>query len=251
MAFEQGIGAARDFDGSSAVELTRQFATIRTAGVRDLVRRLSELASAASRDQTLRRIVEQASRPIFEDYQQQAQRREATGNLAASVTSKTVSYDEGVVSVVGPRQTGPVGNRPGRRSGNHAWLVEFGTGPRRPGSRGRKTYVNVHTVINRRMSRAGSFDDQAFANMGRGYYFLMGSLDERARQGAGGRPGYSRDFSDSYGRREQHPITLKPGKSIRPMRRLRLMEDTITARGNEVLGIMRNLLQQSIRARGG
>jgi len=251
MSISQGIGAARDFGGSTAAETIGQFASVRTAGVRDLVKRLEELASEASKDAVLRKVVEDAAKPIADEYRKQAQQHEATGNLAASVTGKTKSYKEGAVRVVGPRQTGPVGDRPERRSGNHAWLVEFGTSRRRPGTRGRQIYVNVHTMINRKMNKAGGFNAEQFANMGRGYYFLMGSKDERTRQGAGGRAGYSRDFSDSYGRREQHPITLRPGESIDKMPRLRLMENAINSRGNECLGIMRNLLEQAIAVRGG
>lgn len=255
MAITQGIGLARDLEGgATASELSRSLFVVRTAGVRPLVRRLFELAGEASRDRVLRGVVEKAGQIIADDYRQQALRREATGNLAASVTGKTVSYPQGATRIVGPRQTGPVGNRPDARSGNHAWLVEFGTSRRRPGTRGRQTYINVHQVINRRMSATGSMNSEQFAKQSRGYYFLMGSRDERTRQGAGGRPGYSRDFAgpgQGGDGREQHPITLGPGKSIAQMPRLNLMSDTIEARGREVFGVMRNLLEQAISVRGG
>jgi hypothetical protein len=130
MSIEQGIGAPRELDGGlTGVELANQFITVNTAGVRDLVKRFQDLTNAATAPATLRRIVRKASDPIFNDYKDRAQTFEATGNLAASVTRKYVDYPEGVVCVVGPRQTGPVGDSPERRSGNHAWLVEFGTGP--------------------------------------------------------------------------------------------------------------------------
>jgi hypothetical protein len=100
------------------------------------------------------------------------------------------------------------------------------------------------------MTKAGGFNNTEFENMGRGYYFLMGSKFEPSRQGQG-RAGYSRDFSDSYGTREQHPITLKPGDTLRPMPALKLMEKTIRSRGPEVLGILTSLLEKEIAVRGG
>lgn len=251
MALSQGTGAPNlSEDGLTGVERAGQFVTVRTAGARELVRRFRELAAAAAPD-ILQRIVRRASEPIFNDYKALAQRHEATGNLAASVTRKYKNYAEGAVAVVGPRQTGPVGDRPEARSGNHAWLVEFGTAPRRPGTRGRRTYINVHQMINGKMSRSGSLNDEQFRSKGKGYYFLMGSLDYRRNQAAG-RSGYSRDFAGPGPRgdgREQHPITLKPGDTIAGMPALHLMEDTIQANGNEVLAILKSELIKQINLR--
>lgn len=251
MSIEQGIGAPQELDtGLTGVETANQFVRIRTAGVAGLVKRFEELANAATVPGTLRKVVRKASQPLFDEYKNLAQQREATGNLAASVTRKFVDYKEGAVCIVGPRQTGPVGDRPERRSGNHAWLVEFGTAPRKPGTRGRRTYINVHQSINGKFSRKGSFNNTEFENMGRGYYFLMGSKFEPSRQGQG-KAGYSRDFSDSRGTREQHPITLKPGDTIAGMPALGLMQKAIAARGSEVLGILTSLLEKEIAVRGG
>jgi hypothetical protein len=250
----QGIGAAQVLeDGLTGVESARQFVVVRTSGARDLVKRLEELSESASRTKLLREIVRKASQPIFDEYKRSAQEREATGNLAASVTRKFVEYPQGVACIVGPRQTGPVGDRPERRSGNHAWLVEFGTNRRKPGSQGRRTYINVHQNINRKFTQSGGFNNTEFENMSRGYYFLMGSKYEPSRQAGTGKPGYSRDFMLGKDGKsgEQHPITLRPGDTIAGMRRLGLMQKAIDSRGSECLGIMRNLLEQAIAVRGG
>lgn len=212
---EQGLGSPRELDGGgTALERANQFVTVKTAGARDLVKTLMALAGAASSSAVLERAVMRAKKPLEDHYIGLARQHEATGNLARSVTHKKRKYDDGVTVVVGPRQTGSARSTKDKASGNHAWLVEFGSGARSPGSKGRRTYVNAHQMINRRMSRVGSFNNRQFASMGRGYYFIMGSLDERA--GAGGKAGYSRDFA-SIGGREQHPITLHPGDTIRPM----------------------------------
>ena len=252
MALEQSIGTARELDsGLTANETAAGFIRVRTAGVRDLVRTFQELANKASQPAILQKIVKKGSRPVFKSYKAKAKLHEATGNLAASVDTIYKDYEYGATAVVGPRQTGRVGSSPrARGSANHAWLVEFGTTALKPGTKGRRTYVNVHQMINRRMSRSGSFNDAQFARMGKGYYFLMGSIDEPSRQGQG-KPGYSRDFSDSRGKRKQHPITLEPGETIEPMPAYGLMEKSITETATQSLSILRAALENEITARGG
>jgi hypothetical protein len=257
MALTQGIGSPQELDGGvTGLERAKQFVTIKTAGARDLVRRLNELVQAASSEQILKKAVSEASRPIRNAYASAAQAREATGNLYKSVDTKTKTYagDNGpaAVAVVGPRQTGAVGSRPGVESGNHAWLIEFGTKARKPGTRGRRTYVNVHQLVNKRFRRSGSFNNEQFANMPRGYYFLMGSLNKRVN--AGGRPGYSRDFAGpgpGGDGRPQHPIVLAPGETIAGMKPQKLMENAINQHGGEALSILRARLQAEIAIRGG
>lgn len=255
MALEQSIGVARELDsGLTANQTAGQFIRVQTAGVRDLVRTLQELANKASQPAILKKIVEKGARPVFKSYKARARLHEATGNLAAAVDTKYVDYPNGATAVIGPRQTGRVGGSP-RASGsaNHAWLVEFGTSARKPGTKGRRTYVNVHQMINKRMSRTGSFNNDQFARMGKGNYFLMGSIDEPSRQGQG-KPGYSRDFAGPGPRgdgRTQHPITLQPGETIEPMPALGLMEKSINESANQTLSILRSALENEITARGG
>jgi hypothetical protein len=243
----------RDLGGSTGLEQVGQFVTIRTSGVRELVDRLNSLVTTVEANETLRKIVRKASRIVMEEYKAMAERHEATGNLAKSVTVFRRSYNNGrggkaAVDVIGPRQTGRSASRQGAESGNHAWLVEFGSGPRRPGTQGRRTYVNVHQSINGRMKLhpGKSMNDDQFKNAGRGYYFLMGSLRERA--GAGGTPGYSRDFAVN-GNGKQHPITLRPGETIAPMPALHIMSDVITACSGEVLMSLEIGLINAINAR--
>lgn len=245
---------ARDIDGSTGLAQAKQFVTIRTAGVRDLVNQLNELVGAVESDAILSKVVRRASRIVMEEYKTIAERHEATGNLAKSVTVIKRSYDNGrggkaVVDVVGPRQTGNRSSMSGAESGNHAWLVEFGTDPRKPGTKGRRTYINVHQMVNRRMKLHPdkSMNDEQFKNAGRGYYFLMGSLRERA--GAGGRPGYSRDFAGGEDGREQHPITLKPGETIAPMPAMHIMRDVIEATERDVQTALEAGIINAINAR--
>ena len=252
MSLTQGIGEARDIGGGTALESANQFVRISTSGVRDLVKRLEELANKATTPAILRKAVRTASKPLFDDYTNRAKSHEATGNLAASVTRKYKDYPEGVVCILGPRQTGPVGSTDTARSGNHAWLVEFGTNARKPGTQGRRTYINVHQRINGKMTRAGSFNNQQFEQMGRGYYFLMGSINEPSRQG-GGKAGYSKDFMLGKDGRsgEQHPITLRPGDTLAPMPKLELMQKAISATDRQVFNILKKTLEAEITSRGG
>lgn len=248
---QQGVGAARVLDGgSTGAERASQFVTIKTAGVRGLVRRLEELAGAASSRSIIEKACRKAAKPIEDDYRTLAERHEATGNLAKSVTTIFRAYDNGGVAVVGPRQTGRGGSQPGVESGNHAWLVEFGTGPRKPGSRSRRVYVNVHQAVNGKMRRAGSFNNTQFERMGRGYYFIMGSANDRGVMGTK----YSRDFAGpgpGGDGRKQHPIVLGPNETIEKMPALSLMEDTISANASEVYGILKAYLEAEISIRGG
>lgn len=243
----------RDLGGSTGLQQTRQFVTIQTGGVRELVDRLKSLVTAVEANSVLSKIVRRASNIVKKEYKRSAGIHEATGNLAKSVRSIKRSYDNGrggkaVVDVVGPLQTGREASQEGAESGNHAWLVEFGSGPRRPGTQGRRTYVNVHQSINGRMKLhpGKSMNDDQFKNAGRGYYFLMGSLRERA--GAGGKSGYSRDFASINGR-EQHPITLQPGETIAPMPALHLMKNTIEACGSSVQRSLEAGLIRAINSR--
>ena len=243
----------RDLGGSTGLEQVGQFVTIRTSGVRELVDRLNSLVTTVEANETLRKIVRKASRIVMEEYKAMAERHEATGNLAKSVTVFRRSYNNGrggkaAVDVIGPRQTGRNASQQGAESGNHAWLVELGSGPRRPGTQGRRTYVNIHQSINGRMKLhpGKSMNDDQFKNAGRGYYFLMGSLRERA--GAGGSSGYSRDFAIN-GKGKQHPITLQPGETIAPMPALHIMRDVITACSGDVLTSLEIGLINAINAR--
>jgi hypothetical protein len=252
-SISQNNPTPRDLGGATGLEQANQFVTIRTAGVRELVDKLNSLATSLEANDALKKIVRRASRIVMNEYKAMAERHEATGNLAKSVTIVRRSYNNGrggkaAVDIIGPRQTGRNASQEGAESGNHAWLVEFGSGPRRPGTQGRRIYVNVHQAINGRMQLhpGKSMNDEQFKNAGRGYYFLMGSLRERA--GAGGKPGYSRDFAIN-GKGKQHPITLQPGETIAPMPALHIMRDVIADCSGDVLSALEIGLINAINAR--
>jgi hypothetical protein len=240
--------------GMTAKQTASGFVSMRLDGARELVKQLQGFVGVLESDDTLFKAVEYGAKIIEDDYRRRASIHMATGNLAKSVDHKNVRYDNqtgGVVAVcvVGPKHTGNSGATEKDGSGNAAWLVEFGSGPRRPGTQGRRTYVNVHQKVNAQMGpmrKVSRMDDEAFAKAGRGNYFLMGSLRERENQPAG-RPGYSRDFAGP-GRggdgRKQHPITLKPGETIAPMPAHHWMQETIAIHRmnvyNAVIGVLKN-----------
>jgi hypothetical protein len=138
------------------------FIRIGVEGIRPILETLENVAGVLSAGESLERVLERAARPIRDTYRAAALRHDATGNLAKSTTIKTKTYRPGVsVAIAGPRHTGSQGATGSQASGNHSWLVEFGSnGRRKPSSRGtRKTYVNVHEVINRRMTKVARLED--------------------------------------------------------------------------------------------
>jgi hypothetical protein len=232
--------------GESSLEKTKGFVSIQTAGVREMAAELERRAGLAAPKMLMDAVVK-ASKPIADMYKSGARQIMATGNLADSVKTFRREYQRAAVAVTGPLQTGPVGSTDAAVSGNHAWLVEFGSGRRSPGTQNRRTYVNVHQMINGRMRKHSSANDEQFARMGKGFYFLMGSLYEPSRQGRG-KPGYSRDFmlgKDGKSGR-QHPITLHPGETIAPMPAHHLMEKTIQATAGEVQSRLAAAIQAQI-----
>jgi hypothetical protein len=98
-------------------------------------------------------------------------------------------------------------------------------------------------MINGKMRRHSSANDQQFANMSRGYYFLMGSRDEETRQARQG-IGYPHDFGYSNGK--QHPITLHPGDTYAPMPASHAMERSIAETKDAVLNTLKAAIQNSL-----
>lgn len=239
--------------GMTAKQTADGFVGIRVDGARELIKQLQGFVGVLESDEVMFNAVNEGAKIIEGSYRKRAQIHMATSNLARSVKIKKRKYDNDggpvAVAVVGPEYTGQMGAYGGRGSGNHAMLVEFGSGPRRPGTQGRRTYINVHQKINGRMGpmrRSTRMNDEQFARAGAGYYFLMGSLRERANQPAG-RPGYSRDFADGPGPR-QHPITLKPGDTIAPMPAMHLMRDAISAHRTNVYNAIIRVLKLAVSA---
>lgn len=240
-----GEGAARIYGAESAKSLAEGFVTVRTSGLRELVEELQRRARAVGKPDRLKAIVTKAAKLIENDYKQRV--GDVTGNLQRSVKTRTKVYDAAVVAITGPLQTGNGASTDKQASGNHGWLVEFGSGRRRPGTQGRRTYINVHQMINGKMRRHSSANDQQFAGMSRGYYFLMGSRNEPTRQAREG-SGYPHDFGFSDGR--QHPITLHPGEDYGAMPAKHPMEKTIQAQSRAVYNTLEAAIKNTIESMG-
>lgn len=242
----QGQGSPRSLGGMTGKQLAEGFVTVQTAGAREVaeeLRRVAEEVSANS-DAILEAECEKAARLIQRAYKRNV--GNVTGNLSKSTKIRKKSYPEGAsIAVVGPWQSGRAESREGDESGNAAWLVEFGTGRRKPGTRGRRTYLNVHQMINKRMTRAGSFNNDQFARMSKGYYYLMGSINEPTRQSRAG-SGYPHDFGFTNGK--MHPVTFHPGETYGPMPAKHAMERAIQETGQEVLSTLINGIRGRITA---
>jgi len=220
------------------------FVRVGVTGVKPILDTLDLVVGTMAAGTTLEGVLRRAAIPIRDGYRAAARTHDATGNLARSTTIKTKTYRPGVsVAIAGPRHTGREGATGSVASGNHSWLVEFGSNGRRsPSTRGtRKTYVNVHQSINMRMTRVARLEDSdKFAARSKGYYFLMSSWREPTRQARAGR-GYTHDFLPDGG-----VFTLRPGETYGAMPGYHLMENTIAARRTQVQGIIRNGLIDAI-----
>jgi hypothetical protein len=237
----QGQGSPRTFGGSTGKSLAEGFVTIKTAGIRELAEELQMLAAKMGEPRALEAAVRKAAEHIKKGYQSKV--RNVTGNLKKSVRIKTKTYDAATVAIVGPWQSGSAGSREGAESGNAAWLVEFGSDRRKPGTKGRRTYVNVHQMINGKMRRHSSANDQQFANMSKGYYFLMGSINEATRQAGMGK-GYPHDFGHTNGK--MHPVTLHPGETYGAMPASHAMEKTIGEQQGAVFNTLKGAIENTL-----
>jgi len=205
-----------------------------------------DLERSMSAQEAIAAILRRAAERIRRSYVSGLRAHDATGNLAKSTRIKTKKYSSSgvVIAVVGPQQTGRQGATQDRPSGNHAWLFEFGSnGRRRPQTRqnNRRTYVNVHESVNRRMTiRARLEDSETFANRGRGYYFLMSSWREPTRQPRAGK-GYTHDFLPDGG-----VFALAPGATYGAMPAYHLMENSISANASNCQSIIRDGLINAI-----
>lgn len=242
----RGQGSPRTFDGGqTAKQLAEGFVSVKTAGAREVAEELRRLAESVGQDadRLLGDECVKAAGVIGRKYKSKV--GNVTGNLAKSVRIKRKTYpqDDAVIAVVGPWQSGRGASQEGAESGNHAWLVEFGTGRRKPGTKGRRTYLNVHKMINMKMKQAGSFNNDQFARMSKGYYFLMGSINEPTRQARAG-SGYPHDFAFTNGR--QHPFTVSPGETYGPMPAKHAMEQAIAESGSEALNVLINGIKRKM-----
>lgn len=215
------------------------FVRVRMEGLGPIVDTLENVVGAMKSGELTRPLVRRAAEPIKKTYKAKAKAHDVTGNLHKSVKIKDKLYKSGIaVAIAGPEHTGTMGATGDKPSGNHSWLVEFGSnGRRKPKTRGkRKTYINVHKLINRRFKLVSRLEDSdKFEKRSKGYYFIMSSFNEPTRQAKKG-SGYPHDFF----------MTLKPGETYGAMPALGLMQKTITEKRSEVNTILRDGLIQAI-----
>lgn len=246
-------------NGKTGLQSANDFMTVQTVGVRELANKLLKAAQAFGREgsRDLESAAIAASAPIRKAYKDLC--GNVTGNLAKSVDTKKGKnrYDGVGIAVTGPQYASYSHEEEEgvaeQGAGNHAWLVEFGTGPRRPGTQNRRTYINVHRMINGRMTRhttssRQAFDNETFQNMSRGYYFLMGSSEEKTRQARRG-SGYPHDFGFTEGK-GQHPVTLHPGETYGAMPARAPMQKAIARTSSEVLSKLSAAIQKRINKLG-
>lgn len=225
------------------------FVNVHLEGMDGLVEQFRTLYKSLD-PRKLRYMLSLAASPLLERYKFYAGLHDATGNLEKSVRTKFKAYANGSIMVAGPLSTGTMGANGDQASGNHAWLVEFGSRPRRPGSSGRRQYIRTHETVNMRMHRRpAAMSDADFFKGKTGVYFLMGSKNESTRQARMG-SGYPHDFNVNE-KGEMVPYTLKGGETYGAMPALGLMERTINEvrwKSNEVL---EHGIRQVLEGRGG
>ena len=229
--------------GQTGAQRAAGFVTVQTSGARDLARKLLRASTQFGADATkpLTDAARKAMKPVMGRYIAKAKSSQVSGNLWRSVQ---VEAGKNKYAGVGIAVGGPVHvvnsdkwDIEKKGAGNHAWLVEFGTGRRRPATQGRRTYLNVHEKINnsfRKMPNAGRpFDNEQFERMGRGFYFIMGTKNNPHRkQGAG----YPHDFL----------MALAPGQTYGPMPARHWMEQSIREGAGAALQSLLVALQQQI-----
>ena len=210
--------------GQTGAQRAGQFVTVQTSGARELARDLLRASTRFGKDATkpLTDAAKAAMKPVMDRYRQKARANAVSGNLARSVRVQAGKrkYDGVGIAVGGPVHVvnSDEWDISKKGAGNHAWLVEFGTGRRRPATQGRRTDVNVHEKINntiRKLPNNGNaFDNEEFERMGRGFYFIMGTKNNPHRkQGAG----YPHDFL----------MALAPGQTYGAMPARHWMEESI------------------------
>ena len=233
-------------DGVTGREAIQGFINIRTAGAREVAKRLELIAARAGADAggLRKKAVRAAARPLAAAYKNKV--ANITGNLQNSLRVQTKSYGDVVIAVVGPSHRvssdeWDVNDK--RGAGNHAWLIEFGTGRRKPGSQNRRTYLKVHEAINGRFSRmsrlSATFNNEQFERMGRGYYFLMGSKNVPERRTGKG------SFVQT-GSGETRPFFLAAGETYKGIEPQRPMQRAISETSGVVLSTLISSMQKYI-----
>jgi hypothetical protein len=235
----------RLFGGRTGRDIAEGFIQIRLEGQEELIEALLRAAIRAGEEATkpLNAACRKAMGAVMKQYERNVP--EVTGNLRKSIQIRGVKGQRarGVgVAIGGPShvKSGNEWDVEVKGAGNHAWLVEFGTGRRRPSTQGRRTYLNVHQKINQRFTRVGDrtnwFNNEEFERMGRGFYFIMGSRDEPTRQARRG-SGYPHDFG---------PFAIGPNETYGAMPARHAMEKAIQSAAPTAMNILNDAIREQI-----
>lgn len=195
-----------------------------------------------------------AAQPIMQLYKENIS--EVTGNLQRSVEVRAgrKKYVGIGIAVGGPvhRVSGKDWDVLKKGAGNHAFLYEFGTGPRRPSTQGRRTYLNVHQRINGRMSRinpdGAKFNNLQFERMSKGSYFLMGNKGVGPDGEFNQRRGFVLDRREGAGG-QTRPYTLGPGETYPAMPASHAMEMAIKRGRSQSFSVLEKELRKLIDER--
>lgn len=238
--------------GRTARQEVEGFFGLRLQGIDELIEALFDASNSVGEDATprLNAACKKAGAEIGKEYTRNIP--EVTGNLARSVRSRNIRNQRarGVgVAIVGPQHFVGGSGKAGKEwevnvkgASNHAWLFEFGTGARRPGTQNRRTYVNVHQKINGKFRQTRNndgglaFNNEQFERLGRGFYFIMGSRDEPTRQARQG-SGYPHDFG---------PFAIGPNQTYGAMPANPAMADAILVSRSAVMRILTDAIRNEI-----
>jgi hypothetical protein len=237
--------------GRTGAEVAGGFLDFKITGIEDLIQSLQRAADRCLKDPGgyLQKAIIEGMNEVRDTYRSKV--NNITGNLRrATVTRPGKNKYEGVfIAVTGPRHavSGKEWDVEEKGAGNHAFLVEFGTGPRRPSTQNRRNYLNVHQKINNRFrpatNREGGFvfDNEQFEKMGRGYYFLMGSINERHPARRTGRGAFVKTSGGGT-----RPYFIAPGETYPAMPAQHIMERSIGLTRNSVMSSVRSSLTRFI-----
>lgn len=232
--------------GRTGLDTVGDFIRIRLEGQEELIAALLRAATRAGRDATkpLNDACRAAMKPIMETYKNSIP--VVTGNLRRSVQIRGTRGRK--IPGVGVAIGGPTHAKSGKEwdvevkgAGNHAWLKEFGTGRRKPGTQGRRTLVNVHQKINGRYRRVGDgtqwVRNDDFDKLGAGNYFIMSSYNEPTRKAGRGK-GYPHDFV----------MALESGGTYGAMPASNSMQNAIRSSSTPALNTLIAALKQQIES---
>ena len=241
--------------GQTGAQRAQAFSRVRLEGAEELVLALIKLSTTFGEDASvpLTAAAKKAARPIMGLYAENIS--DVTGNLRRSIDVRgpKKKYPAVGIAVAGPVHvvSGKEWDVEKKGAGNHGYLYEFGTGPRKPGSLKRRAYVNVHQRINGKMRTISNpfgnrswFNNEEFESLGRGYYFLMGSSREKHPERREGRGAFAKGKDG-----KTRPYTLSPGETYPAMPASHAMEQAINRGKTQSFSVLEKELRKLIAQR--